>query len=107
MYLNIRLISNKIRALHLWPVARIDLYGEQIKILDATYSEESHDHTLGSVISFNKNELVIAVKEGFLSILKLQLEGKKTITNRDLYNSNHSIKKTLINNCANISYKSL
>ena len=105
--MNIRLVFNKIRALHLWPVARIDLYGEQIKILDADYSEEDHDYTLGSVVSFNKNELVIAAKGGFLSILKLQLEGKKTITNRDLYNSNYSIKKTLIDNCVNISYKSL
>jgi methionyl-tRNA formyltransferase len=105
--MNIRLIFNKIRALHLWPVARIDLYGEEIKILDANYSEENHDYTLGSVVRFNKNELVIAAKGGFLSILKLQLEGKKPITNRDLYNSNYSIKKTLIDNCVNISYKSL
>ena len=105
--MNIRLISGKIRALHLWPVARIDLYGEEIKILDANYSEENHNYTLGSVVSFNKNELVIAAKGGFLFILKLQLKGKKPITNRDLYNSNYSIKKTLINNCGNISYKSL
>ena len=105
--MNIRLISNKIRALHLWPVARIDLYGEEIKILDANYSEANHDHTLGTVVSFNKNELIIAGKGGFLSILKLQLEGKKPITNRDLYNSNYSFKKTLIDNCVNISYKSL
>jgi methionyl-tRNA formyltransferase len=105
--MNIRLIFNKIRALHIWPVARIDLYGEEIKILDASCSEENHDYPLGSVASFNKNELVIAVKGGFLSILELQLEGKKPITNRDLYNSNYSIKKNLIDNCANISYKSL
>ena len=105
--MNIRLIFNKIRALHIWPVARIDLYGEEIKILDANCSEENHDYPLGSVASFSKNELVIAVKGGFLSILELQLEGKKPITNRDLYNSNYSIKKNLIDNCANISYKSL
>ena len=105
--MNIRLISNKIRALHLWPVARIDLYGEEIKILDATCIEKKHDYDIGSVISFNKNEIVIAAKDGFLSILKLQLEGKKPITNRDLYNSNYSIKKTLIDNFVNNSYKSL
>ena len=105
--MNIRLIFNTIRALHQWPVARIDLYGEEIKILDAQCSEENHDYPLGSVASFNKNELIIAAKGGFLSILKLQLEGKKPITNRDLYNSNYSIKKTLIDNCVNISYKSL
>ena len=105
--MNIRLIFNNIRALHLWPVARIDLYGEEIKILDAKCSEENHDYPLGSLVSFNKNELIIAAKGGFLSILKLQLEGKKPITNRDLYNSNYTIKKTLIDNCVNISYKSL
>jgi len=100
--MNIRLIFNNIRALHLWPVARIDLYGEEIKILDAKCSEENHDYPLGSVASFNKNELIIAAKGGFLSILKLQLKGKKPITNRDLYNSNYTIKKTLIHNCVNI-----
>ena len=105
--MNIRLIFNNIRALHLWPVARIDLYGEEIKILDANCSEENHNYPLGSVATFNKNELIIAAKGGFLSIVKLQLKGKKPITNRDLYNSNYSIKKTLINNCGNISYKSL
>ena len=105
--MNVRLMFNIIRALHLWPMARIDLFGDNIKILDANCIEKKHKHRTGTVVSFNKNELVIAVKEGFLSILKLQLEGKKTITNRDLYNSNHSIKETLIKNCANISYKSL
>jgi methionyl-tRNA formyltransferase len=105
--MNARLMFNLIRALHLWPVARINLFGENIKILDANCIEKKHEHPNGTVVSFNKNELVIAAKEGFLSISKLQLEGKKTITNRDLYNSNHSIRETLINNCANISYKSL
>ena len=105
--MNIRLIFNKIRALHLWPVARIDLYGEEIKILDANCRKENHNYPLGSVATFNKNELVIAAEGGFLSILKLQLEGKKPITNRDLYNSNYPIKKTLIDNCVNISNKSL
>jgi methionyl-tRNA formyltransferase len=105
--MNIRLIFNTIRALHQWPVARIDLYGDSIKILEANCIEKKHEHPNGTVISFNKNELVIAAKEGFLSILKLQLEGKKPITNRDLYNSNYSIKEILISNCDNISYKSL
>ena len=105
--MNVRHMFNMIRALHLWPVARVDLFGDNIKILDANCIEKRHEHPTGTVVSFNKNELVIAAKEGFLSILELQLEGKKTITNRDLYNSNHSIRETLINNCANISYKSL
>ena len=105
--MNVRVMFNMIRALHLWPVARINLFGDNIKILDANCIEKKHEYPTGTVVSFNKNELVIAAKEGFLSILKLQLEGKKTITSRDLYNSNHPIKETLINNCANISYKSL
>ena len=105
--MNIRLIFNTIRALHLWPVARIELYGEYIKILDAKCIEKKHKLLNGTVASFNKNELIVAAKGGFLSIVKLQLEGRKTITNTDLYNSNYSIKETLVNNCANISYKSL
>ncbi len=105
--MNIRLIFNTVRALHIWPVARVNICGDEIKILDASCIEKKHELPTGTVMSFNKDELIIAAKEGFLSILKLQLEGKKPITNRDLYNSNYSIKETLINNCANISYKSL
>lgn len=105
--MNVRLIFNTIRALHLWPVVRIELCGVKIKILDANCIDEKHEYPVGTVVSFNKNELVVAAKEGLLSILKLQLEGKKPITNRDLYNSNYPVKETLVNNCANISYKSL
>jgi methionyl-tRNA formyltransferase len=105
--MNVRLIFNTIRALHSWPVARVELFGVNIKIHDANCIVKKHEHPTGTVVSFNKNELVVAAKQGFLSILKLQLEGKKPISNRDLYNSNYSIKETLINNCTNISYKSL
>lgn len=100
--MDIRFIFNTIRALHIWPVARIDLYGENIKILDAKCYEKTHNDPVGSVINFNKNELVIAAREGYLSILKLQLDGKKPITYRDLYNSHYSLKEKLINNCINI-----
>jgi hypothetical protein len=37
------------------------------------------NYPLGSVASFNKNELVIAAKEGFLSILSFSLKVKSLL----------------------------
>mgnify|MGYP001419751501 CR=1 FL=1 len=39
--MNVRAMFNMIRALHLWPVARINLFGDNIKILDANCIEKN------------------------------------------------------------------
>ena len=97
-----RKIFNIIRALHLWPIASMVLCGEYIKVLEATCKSVEHSYQPGSVLRFNKKELTICAKGGILSILKLQLDGKKPITNKDLYNSHHPFKDKLINSCINI-----
>ena len=91
-------ICNRIRALSAWPIARTNLLGEDIKIIDATYIQHEHDMTLGEVKAFSKDELIVTAKGGYISINKLQLEGKKIITNRDLFNSNSEFKDKLLNN---------
>ncbi len=100
--MNARLIFNKIRALHMWPVATTILFGESIKILDAKYQQIDHKYKHGTVITFNKKELIISAKDGFLSILKLQLEGKKPITCTDLYNSSLKLRHSLQDDSINI-----
>ena len=91
-------ICNRIRALSTWPVARTNLLGEDIKILDANYVRQNHDMTYGVIKAFSKDELLVSAKGGYISINKLQLEGKKIITNRDLFNSNSEFKEKLLNN---------
>ena len=91
-------ICNRIRALSTWPVARTNLLGEDIKIIDANYIKQDHDMTFGEIKAFSKEELLVSAKGGYVSINKLQLEGKKIITNRDLFNSNSEFKYKLLNN---------
>ena len=91
-------ICNRIRALSTWPVARTNLLGEDIKIIDANYVQQNHDMTYGAIKAFSKDELLVSAKGGYISINKLQLEGKKIITNRDLFNSNSEFKEKLLNN---------
>ena len=86
------------RALSTWPVARTNLLGEDIKIIDANYIQQDHDMAFGEIKAFSKDELLVSAKGGYISINKLQLEGKKIITNRDLFNSNSEFKVRLLNN---------
>ncbi len=100
--MDVRKIFNIIRALHLWPIANMILCGESIKVLDARCELTDHTFKPGSVLQFNKKELTISAKGGLLSILKLQLSGKKPISNRDLFNSHHPFKDKLVKSCINI-----
>ena len=54
--------------------------------------------SFGEIKAFSKDELLVSAKGGYISINKLQLEGKKIITNRDLFNSNSEFKDRLLNN---------
>ena len=100
--MDVRRIFNTIRALHIWPIASISLCGQNIKVLDASCEMTSHTFKPGSVLCFNKKKLTISAKGGLLSILKLQLDGNKPISNIDLFNSHHPFKDKLVKSCINI-----
>jgi methionyl-tRNA formyltransferase len=100
--MSVRTMFNKIRALNIWPIARLLLFDEQIKILKANCVVAKHEFIPGQIIEFNKNEFVIAGVDGYLSIEFLQLEGKKAISSRDLFNSNVKLKEKIINAKVNI-----
>jgi methionyl-tRNA formyltransferase len=100
--MSVRTMFNKIRALNIWPIARLVLCDEQIKILKANCMVAKHEFIPGQIIEFNKNEFVIAGVDGYLSIEFLQLEGKKAISSRDLFNSNVKLKEKIINAKVNI-----
>jgi methionyl-tRNA formyltransferase len=102
MKMSVRTMFNRIRALNIWPIARLELFDEQIKILKANCTVAEHKFIPGQVIEFNKNEFVIAAVDGYLSIECLQLKGKKTISSRDLFNSNVKLKEKILNAKINI-----
>ncbi|MGI9552319.1 MAG: methionyl-tRNA formyltransferase [Aurantibacter sp.] len=82
-------IYNHIRGLSPYPTAWTTLTtgSEKIflKIYLATKEKESHRHKIGRVLT-SKKEMKIAVKEGYIILLKIQLPGKKKMAVSDLLN---------------------
>lgn len=82
-------INNLIRGLSPYPAAWCfmkDKNEEQnIKIYEARLVSESHSYETGRLIS-SKKEIKIAIKEGFIQLLSLQLPGKKRMNVAELLN---------------------
>lgn len=73
-------IERLIRGLNPWPSAYTMWNGKTLKIwaADALPEEEGfEDAPCGSVLRQDKHSLIVKTGEGFLSILELQMEGKK------------------------------
>lgn len=82
-------IYNRIRGLSPYPAAWSTLTndGEQldIKIYKATKEKKGHTLDIGSLL-FDKKELKVAVKNGFLILWEVQLQGKRKMRVADLLN---------------------
>lgn len=70
-------IYNLVRGLSPYPAAWTTLNGKGLKIFKATKEHATPDVAPGQVISDNKTYLKIAAADGYLSLLEIQLEGKK------------------------------
>ncbi len=84
-------IVHKIRAFVDWPVAETQLFGVTIKILQARYQLSEDENQPGTIIMFNRNELVFAAKDGYVYVERLQIPGKKVVHINDFFNSNSPI----------------
>ena len=82
-------IERLIRGMSPYPTAWANLQqqGETIaiKIYDALYKPTVHNETIGKVI-VEKKQLLVAVKDGFIELLELQLPAKKRMKTADLLN---------------------
>ncbi|MWB94657.1 methionyl-tRNA formyltransferase [Flavobacterium sp. GA093] len=82
-------INNLIRGLSPYPAAWCFLKDKEeelsIKIYEAKLILESHSHEIGKLIS-SKKEIKIAVQNGFIELLSLQLPGKKRMKVAELLN---------------------
>jgi len=82
-------INNLIRGLSPYPAAWCFLKDKNeelsIKIYEANLVSEAHSYEAGKLIS-NKKEIKIAIKEGFIQLLSLQLPGKKRMQVSELLN---------------------
>lgn len=82
-------INNLIRGLSPYPASWCFLKDKDeelsIKIYEAKLISESHSSEVGSLIS-SKKEIKIAIKDGFIQLLSLQLPGKKRMQVAELLN---------------------
>ena len=80
-------IHNLIRGLSPYPAAWCYLKDDiTAKIFTSSYSVEKHDLNAGAFVSDNKSFLKVATQDGFVSILELQMQGKKRMAIRDSLN---------------------
>ncbi|MFK7780865.1 methionyl-tRNA formyltransferase [Psychroserpens sp.] len=90
--LSIDAIYNKIRGLNPFPAAWTHLKnGEEtlsVKIFKVEKEIDKHNLNIGILVT-NKNELKVAVKEGFINIKEIQLPGKRKMDVKSLLNGYH------------------
>jgi methionyl-tRNA formyltransferase len=82
-------IYNLIRGLNPYPTAWTTLINNhteiKVKIYDVKKEFESHQYKIGTLIT-SKNEIKVAVKNGFLKIESLQVSGKRKMDSKSLLN---------------------
>lgn len=80
-------IHNLIRGLSPYPAAWCYLKDDiTAKIFTSAYSVEKHNLAAGTFVSDNKSYLKVATQDGFVSILELQIQGKKRMAIKDFLN---------------------
>ncbi|WP_185871619.1 methionyl-tRNA formyltransferase [Blattabacterium cuenoti] len=89
--LSIESIYNKIRGLSPYPTAWTLLFFNEkkffrFKIFIAKKIYKTHTFPIGSIFIFSLNKMNISVKEGFISIIEGQIEGKKKMNIKNLIN---------------------
>ena len=82
-------IHNHIRGLSPYPAAWTTLINGTdeilVKIYDSEIEKAAHDQTIGHILA-TKKELKVAVKDGFINLLEVQLQGKKRMKTQDMLN---------------------
>lgn len=86
-------ISNLVRGLNPWPSAYTYLKGKMFKIHKAQVAQSPDSKTNpGEIVKVDKNNLIVAAGKGHLSILEVQIEGKKKMFIKDFLQG-HKLEK--------------
>ncbi len=76
-------INNKIRGLSPYPAARCYIDGKILKIYESEILKGTFNNKAGEIIYFDKtNGFVVKTKDNALKLKKVQLEGKKELTDK-------------------------
>jgi methionyl-tRNA formyltransferase len=86
-------LDRKIRAYIPWPVAQFTFAEDspvnkqhKIRIWQASAQETNNDKPIGTIISADKNGIVVATTQGAICLETLQLPGKKALPVKDILN---------------------
>ncbi|WP_211831140.1 methionyl-tRNA formyltransferase [Kistimonas asteriae] len=77
----------QIRAFNPWPVAWTEQEGERIRVWQATAIETASDKAPGTIVSADKQGIVVSCGTGCLMLKQLQLPGSRAMSVQDLLNS--------------------
>lgn len=87
--LSIETIHNFIRGLSPYPAAWTTLHNDEetvtMKIFKVEIEKITHKLKVGELMH-DKKEIKVAVKEGYIKLIEIQLQGKKRMPSRDLLN---------------------
>lgn len=82
------IIDRKIRAFYPWPGSVALKQGQSIKIHSAILKNETFDNP-GTVVSHDKEGMLVSCGSGSILIIELQVPGKKRVSTKDLANSSN------------------
>ena len=92
-------IFNMIRGLSPYPSAwtMSEKTGKILKLYNVIFRNEKKSFELNGLISINNNFMKIHVKDGYLEVIELQLEGKKRMNSKEFINGfkNYNFTKLL------------
>lgn len=88
-------IERLIRGLNPWPSAYTSLNGKNLKIWKAVTKEDEYQGQPGEIVYVSEDEMYIKTGKGVLSIIELQLEGKKRMYIQDFLHGN-KIEKGIV-----------
>lgn len=81
-----RKVYDFIRGLSPYPAAFTELHGKQLKIFSADCRETEHDVEPGTFISDGNSYIHVYSPDGYLSLVEIQLEGKRRMSVADFLN---------------------
>jgi len=79
-------ILKKIKAFNPWPIAHSILEQKNFRIWDAKLSKQINDISKpGSIVKTQSNKILVATGDGMLSLISVQLEGRKKMHALDFF----------------------
>ncbi|MGR6500381.1 methionyl-tRNA formyltransferase [Shewanella sp. Koi 1] len=77
----------EVRAFNPWPVSYFEHQGNTIKVWQTNVSTTSSNAAPGTIISASKKGIEVATGDGVLTLLNMQLPGKKPLSVADILNA--------------------